>query len=122
MAEAAALLDRWSQLFASRDAEALAALYTDTALFLGGTPEIRRGRTGVAEYFQSLKVLEAPQVTFTDVAMQPLAAGVIDMAFVATFSFGGAAIPGRITWTLVDDGGDWRIACHHASPMPQLQA
>ena len=118
MQDAAAMPGRWAELFAAQDGAGLASLYTDTALFYGSTPALRRGPVEIAAYYEALKGLSNPSVVFTDAVLNAVAPGVIDLACMAAFSFGGPPSRGRFTWTLVGHDGGWRIACHHASPLP----
>jgi SnoaL-like protein len=45
---------RWAAAFARADADALASLYIEGALFFGSMPDLYCGRSGVRQYFETL--------------------------------------------------------------------
>ena len=110
---------RWQQAFARHDAAAQAALYTEDALFYGGTMPLREGRQDVRAYFEAVTPA-ATAAEFSDWRGVTVAPGVIVAAGTARFRFeeGGTAEyrPYRITWVLVERDGEWLIANHHVSP------
>ncbi len=109
---------RWRAAFARRDADAQAALYTDDALFYGGTMPLREGRDGVRAYFRAVRP-EARAAEFREWRAVRVAPGVITAAGIATFLVeadgGTERREYRITWLLVERGGEWLIANHHVS-------
>jgi uncharacterized protein (TIGR02246 family) len=109
---------RWKDAFARHDAAAQAALYTEDALFYGGTMPLREGRSGVHAYFVAVRP-DAKSASFSDWRAVEVASGVIVAAGIATFLIEeeGNVDPReyRITWVLVERGGEWLIANHHVS-------
>jgi uncharacterized protein (TIGR02246 family) len=110
---------RWADAFARADADALAALYTDDALFFGSMPDLYLGASGVRRYFETLpKGYE--NAAFTDTEAVEIGADLIVSAGFVTFTgeHDGErfSVLYRMSWTLVRAGGNWRIASHHASP------
>jgi uncharacterized protein (TIGR02246 family) len=113
---------RWAEAFARADADALASLYVEDALFFGSMPDLYRQRSGVRHYFETLpKGYEGAAFADTDaVEINPdliIAAGFVTF----TGEHGGQrfSLLYRMSWTLVRSGGHWRIASHHASPKNQ---
>ena len=114
------IIEKWSAGFNKLDADALASLYSRNALFFGGTPPLYKDKEGVKTYFSTLPRWTSPTVQFTDLAVNPIGADVINVAATAIFVLGeGApAVPFRLTWVIVREDGDWKIVSHHASPRP----
>src|SRR6516165_10066373 len=112
-----AIIAKWSAGFAKLDAELLASLYATNAFFFGSNPRLYRGRDGVAAYFNGLPRWRSPSVTFSEAASEQVAPGVINMAAIASFDLGEEAAPlsVKITWVIVREDGDWKIASHHVS-------
>ena len=107
-------LRRWTAAFDRADWSALTSLYTADAHLFGSKPTLYAGSDGVHEYFSQLApgasvVFEPPQVA------QPGDA-VITLATTAKFRRAGEPRPYRMSWTLLEANGVWRIASHHASP------
>ena len=117
------LMEKWSASFNKLDADALASLYSKNALFFGGTPPLYRDREGVTTYFSTLPRWKSPTVQFTDLAVNPIGADVINVAATAIFVFGEdtPAVPFRLTWVIIREDNDWKIVSHHASPRPTLK-
>jgi len=111
-----AALARWADAFGRQDVETLSGLYTADALFWGSSPTLHRGPKGVQAYFAGLPPMDGAKVHFDDVHFAAAGSDVINVAMAANFSLPGQTFPWRLTHTLVRDGGEWRIACHHASP------
>lgn len=112
---ATGLREAWGTAFATRDINALVALYSEDALFFGSTATLYRGRSGVRVYFETLRkdiVLDA----FEPAEISLASAGIIIAAGYWNFLFDGQLRPYRLTWTIVREEAEWRIAAHHASP------
>jgi ketosteroid isomerase-like protein len=105
----------WIDVFNSRDVETHALLYTEDAMLFGSNPELVTGRDGIKAYFagqgpgvhvhhypEPYKVLVTPDIVAT--------AAHVD------FADGDELMPYRMTWLLVKQGDNWRIAQHHGSP------
>ncbi|MDP3173053.1 MAG: SgcJ/EcaC family oxidoreductase [Phenylobacterium sp.] len=108
---------QWAAAFAKSDIEALVALHSTHALFLGSTPALRQGPDGVRAYFKALPPLDRPQAAFSEIVATPLGEDVINLAGIVTFTVGDHP-PGRrrLSQVLVREDGVWRIAAHHVSP------
>lgn len=117
-----AIIAKWCAGFATLDATALASLYARNAFLFGSNSNLYRGRDGVADYVNGLPRWCAPRVTFSDVASAPVAPDVINMAGIASFDLGeeGPPLSVKITWVIVQEDGDWKIASHHVSSRTPL--
>ena len=106
---------QWVEAFNSHDLDRHMELYTEDANLFGSVDELQVGRDAIRAYFgrrpPGIRVKSYPfplvrQVT-ADVA---LTAGHVD------FADGDEPSPYRMTWALVRQDGNWRIAQHHGSP------
>jgi uncharacterized protein (TIGR02246 family) len=111
------IIEKWSAGFNKLDADSLSSLYSKNALFFGSNPTLYRGRDGVAAYFKALPRWDSPAVAFTDVVTTPIGSDVINVAGTASFVVdeGATALSVKITWVIVREDGDWKIASHHVS-------
>jgi uncharacterized protein (TIGR02246 family) len=110
---------RWAAAFARADADALASLYIEDALFFGSMPDLYCGRSGVRQYFETLaKGYEG--AAFADTHTVEISPDLIVSAGFVTFTGERDgerfSLLYRMSWTLVRSGEQWRIASHHASP------
>ena len=112
-----AIIEQWSANFSKLDADALASLYSNGALFFGSNPSLYRGRDGVAAYFKALPRWRAPAVQFTDIVAAPVGSDLINMAGTASFVVeeGEPRLSVKITWVIVREDGEWKILSHHVS-------
>ena len=117
----AGLIEKWSAGFRRLDAEALASLYSNSVFFFGSKPLLYRGRQGVADYFNALPRWNSPSVRF-DVATAQVNPDVINVAGTASFVVDADSEPllVKITWVIVREDGEWRIASHHVSSRTPL--
>ena len=117
-----AIIAKWCAAFARLDAAALSSLYARNAFFFGSNPRLYRGREGVADYFNGLPRWRKPRVGFSEVVAAPVVPDVINMAGIASFDFGEEAAPlsVKITWVIVREDSDWKIASHHVSSKTPL--
>lgn len=118
-----ALQQRWTVAFNQRDFEGLVALYADESSLFGGKPELSINPAGVRAYFSALPTVQI-QAAFGEQTAVRLAPTVVTSAGFVTFARVDGETPAalyRITFTLVDVGGEWKIASHHASPSPAAQ-
>src|SRR5215831_12612513 len=117
-----AIITKWSAGFSQLDAAALASLYSKSAFFFGSNPKLYRDRDGVAAYFNGLPRWRSPSVGFSEVASARVAPDVINMAAIASFDLGEEAAPlsVKMTWVLVREDDDWKIASHHVSSRAAL--
>ncbi|MBI5262026.1 MAG: nuclear transport factor 2 family protein [Bradyrhizobium sp.] len=116
------IIGKWSAGFRKLDAEALASLYSREAFFFGSNPNLYRGRKSIAAYFNGLPRWETPSVQFGDVRIAKVSSELINMAGKASFFLDGeaSALSVKITWTIVREDGDWKIASHHVSSYTPL--
>ena len=118
------IIEKWSAGFGKLDAGALASLYSKEAFFFGSNPRLFRGREGVAAYFNALPRWRSPTVQFSDRVTAPVGADVINFAATASFDVDDDALrlSVKISWVIVREDGDWKIASHHvSSTVPLLQ-
>ena len=105
----------WVKAFNSHDLDRHMALYAEDATLFGSVDELQIGIDAIRAYFTKVpstvwvKAYKMPRVSqiSPDVA---LTAGHVD------FANGEEPMPFRVTWVLVREGGNWRIAQHHGSP------
>jgi uncharacterized protein (TIGR02246 family) len=111
------IIEKWSAAFSQLDADALASLYSKNAFFYGSNPKLYRGNEGVAAYFNALPRWRSPSVQFTDLMTAPVGPDLINVAGTASFVVGEGAAPlaVKLTWVIVREAGDWKIASHHVS-------
>ena len=110
---------RWAEAFARADVAALASLYAEDALFFGSMPDLYRQSGGVRRYFERLpRGYEGAAFGETHaVEINPdliVSAGFV--TFTGERDGDRFSLLYRMSWTLVRNGGKWKIASHHASP------
>jgi uncharacterized protein (TIGR02246 family) len=117
-----AIIEKWSARFNKLDADALASLYSKSAFFFGSNPSLYRGQNGVAAYFNALPRWLSPTVRFTDLATTMVSPDLVNFAATASFLVEEDAEPlsVKITWVIVREDGDWKIASHHVSSKTPL--
>jgi len=114
----------WNAAARHWDAESLAALYTDDALFYGGRPGHSVGQEKVRGYFESYAgTLAAARLALVDQELRKLSEGVYLAQGYARFDFdltagGGSSTVLRSTLVLTHRPEGWRIAQHHFSATP----
>jgi len=112
------ILRQWKTAFEERNVEALVALYSAEAFLFGGKPTLAAGVDGIRAYFEALPTVPL-LVNLEEQSVQLLAPTVISTGgFVAFRRVNGPAARYRLTLTLVLSGTSWKIASHHASPLP----
>jgi uncharacterized protein (TIGR02246 family) len=111
------IMGKWAAGFTKLDAGALASLYSRHAFFFGSNPNLYRGRDGVAAYFNGLPRWNSPTARFTDVAAALVNPDLINVAGIASFVVdeGAPVLSVKITWVIVREDGEWKIASHHVS-------
>jgi len=119
--ETRALFDLWNDALATLDPKKVAALYSKDAILLptvSDTP--RTTREGIEDYFlQFLKskpsgvIVEG--ITISDEPNWAKDAGVYEFTMGAT----GELVRGRYSFVYIFEDGDWKIAHHHSSVMPE---
>lgn len=110
-----ALLAKWIAAFNSGDLDEHMECYTPEATLFGSTDELQVGRDAVRAYFAG----RGPEVKVARYDMplvRHVAPDVASTAGHVDFTDDGKPMPYRMTWLLVREGGNWRIAQHHGSP------
>jgi uncharacterized protein (TIGR02246 family) len=118
-----AIIAKWSAGFERLDANAVASLYSRNAFLFGSNPNLYRGRDGVASYFNQLPRWDAPRVAFGEVGTALVTPDLVNMAATASFFLDASEVPTlvvKITWVIVREDGDWKIASHHVSSKTPL--
>jgi len=117
------IIAKWCAGFERLDAETLASLYSRNAFFFGSNPNLYRGRDGVAAYFNGLPRWTSQRAAFSEVVAAEAGRDLINMAATASFFLDGSQTPTlavKITWAIVCEDGDWKIASHHVSSKTPL--
>jgi uncharacterized protein (TIGR02246 family) len=116
------IMKKWAAGINRLDARALASLYSDSAFFFGSNPSLYRGKAGVESYFNALPRWNSPTVQFTDLATAQVGSDVINVAAKASFDVGEDVSPisVKLTWVIVREEGEWKIASHHVSSQVPL--
>jgi len=109
------LLDAWVEAFNDHDLDRHMTLYTEDATLFGSVDELQIGRDAIRAYFgaigPSVRVVAYPMPQVREIRGDvAVTAGQVD------FADGDQAMPYRMTWVLVREGGNWRITQHHGSP------
>jgi uncharacterized protein (TIGR02246 family) len=109
------LLAEWIAAFNAHDLARHMALYTEDAILFGSVDELQRGRDRIRSYFAKrppgMRVKSYPMPEVREVAP-----GVVVTGGHVDFANGDQLSPYRVTWVLVRQDGNWRIAQHHGSP------
>jgi uncharacterized protein (TIGR02246 family) len=115
------IMARWADTFSKFDPEAQASLYSKQAFFFGSNPALYRGRDGVAAYFNGLPKWNSRAVRFSDVNVAQVSPDLINFAGTASFDVDGSPkLSVKITWVIVREDGEWKIASHHVSSKAAL--
>jgi uncharacterized protein (TIGR02246 family) len=117
-----AIVAKWCAGFAALDAAALSSLYSKNAFFFGSNPKLYRGREGVADYFNGLPRWRKPSAVFSEVNAAQAGPDLINMAATISFDLAGERpdLVVKMSWVIVREDGDWKIANHHASAKAPL--
>ena len=116
------IIAKWCAGFARLDAVFLSSLYAKNAFFFGSNPKLYRGRDGVADYFNGLPRWRKSSAAFSEVRAAHASPDVINMAATVSFDLGGerADLVVKMSWVIIREDGDWKIANHHASSKEPL--
>mmetsp|Transcript_21441 Transcript_21441/g.23828 ORF Transcript_21441/g.23828 Transcript_21441/m.23828 type:complete len:324 (-) Transcript_21441:156-1127(-) len=120
-AETRALFDLWNAALASGDASQVAALYSKDAILLPTVSDkARTTPADIEDYFvQFLK--SKPQgvihdgVIVADTPNWAKDAGIYEF----TMGVSGQKVKGRYSFVYIHEEGEWKIAHHHSSVMPE---
>ena len=112
------LLQKWVTVVKDGDANQVANLYHDDGILLGTFSNKERvGHTLILEYFENLlkspvevEIVSEHLIVFESVAVN---------SGLYNFVTGGKTINARFSFVYQKDNGDWQIASHHSSVMPE---
>jgi uncharacterized protein (TIGR02246 family) len=115
------LFDLWNNALATLDPKQVAARYSKNAILLPTvSDEARTTPEGILDYFTNF-LKSKPQgviisgVTIADTPNWCKDAGIYEFTMGAT----GDVVAGRYTFVYVYEDGEWKIAHHHSSVMPE---
>lgn len=109
------LHQQWIEAFNAHDLDRHMALYMPDALLFGAVDELQVGRPAIRDYFAKRSPhMRVSRYVMPKVSM--LAADVAATAGHVDFADDVDVMPYRMTWALVRQDGNWRIAQHHGSP------
>lgn len=109
------LIAEWVDAFNAHDLARHVQLYTEDATLFGSTDDLQQGRAAIRSYFAGrppgarVHHYPPPVITLIGETAATTAAHV-------DFADGATLMPYRLTWTLVRQAGNWKIAQHHGSP------
>lgn len=121
--EALAVLEKWQQAYNRGDSKALSALFTKDALFFGAQgKKLLTSPEDIRKFYKSLKV--QPYATQLDkLSVLQVSEDVVVLAGPdgVTAHRGGKdyAFNGRVTFVVVKQATEWKIAHFHRSVMPK---
>ena len=121
--EIAALFDRWNNTLATGKPEQVAALYAENGVLQPTVSNwMRKGRDEVADYFVKFLTLQPKGVINTRNIQKVDEDTAID-AGIYTFTLTEAGktrqVQARYTYVYEKIDGEWKIALHHSSAMPE---
>jgi len=108
-------LAEWVAAFNAHDIDRHMALYREDAMLFGAVDALQSGRDAIRAYFAG----RGPDVRVAAYPMpqvRKISDDVVATAGHVEFADGDQPMPYRMTWMLVREDGNWRIAQHHGSP------
>ena len=123
--DALVVLEQWTKAFAASDVDAIVALYSTDALFMGtGSKTVVTEPAAIRRYFEDAILTRRPRaapissseaMVLSDDAV--LIAGLNDsMGVTEGKPFSN---PGRVTFVIAKRGAEWKIVHFHRSAMPR---
>ena len=118
-AAVASLFDRWNNSLKTLDSEKVVANYADDAVLLPTVSnKPRTNHEEIKDYFNSFLKKEPSGVI--DRRIIKIGCNVAQDVGVYTFTFkGGQKVQARYTYVYEYENGQWLIAHHHSSAMPE---
>ena len=121
-AAVASLFDRWNNSLKTLDSDKVVANYADDAVLLPTVSnKPRTNHEEIKDYFNSFLKKEPSGVI--DKRIIKIGCNVAQDVGVYTFTFkGGQKVQARYTYVYEYENGNWLIAHHHSSAMPEKAA
>ena len=117
------LFSRWNAALATGNPDEVTALYAEDAVLLPTVSnKVRHNHEEIRDYFVAF-LAKQPQGVIDESNVRFLADDLVINSGVYTFTFGdGAQVSARFTYLYRNVDGDWKIAEHHSSAMPETVA
>ncbi len=108
-------ISEWVAAFNAHDLDRHMALYRPDAMLFGAVDDLQDGREAVRSYFAA-RGKDVRVASFPPPKVRCIGDDVAVTAGHVDFADGDEPMPYRLSWTLVREKGDWKIAQHHGSP------
>ena len=117
------LFERWNNALASGDPDRVTALYAQDAVLLPTVSnKVRHNHDEIRDYFVGF-LAKQPQGIIDEANVRFLADDLVINSGVYTFTFGdGSSVTARFTYLYRQVDGEWKIAEHHSSAMPEVSS
>jgi uncharacterized protein (TIGR02246 family) len=122
--DALAVVERWAAAFRASDVDAIVALYSPDAMFLGtGSRTVVRDTAGIRQYFERALLTDRPRgAVLESRSVMALGDGAVVITGLDTTTAvrDGKTItaPGRVTFVVARRGAEWKIVHFHRSGVP----
>ncbi len=117
------LFQRWNAALATGNPDEVTALYAEDAILLPTVSNrVRHNHAEIRDYFVSF-LQKQPQGVIDESNVRALSDDLAINSGVYTFTFGnGDSVTARFTYLYRRINGEWKIAEHHSSAMPETVA
>jgi len=117
------LFERWNEALATGNPDAVTALYAEDAILLPTVSnKVRHNHEEIRDYFVAF-LAKNPQGVIDEANVRFLADNLAINSGVYTFTFrNGDRVTARFTYLYRVVDGEWKIAEHHSSAMPETVA
>lgn len=109
------LIVAWTDAFNAHDLDRHMAFYTADAMLFGAVDELQDGREAIRRYFSG-RGRDVRVAAFAPPLVRHIGSGVAITSGHVDFADGAESMPYRLSWVLVRQDGNWKIAQHHGSP------
>jgi uncharacterized protein (TIGR02246 family) len=122
--EALAVVERWAAAFAASDVDAIVALHAPDATFVGtSSTGVLTGHDAIRGYFERALLADRPRGALLGeravTVVSPREVVVTGLDTTTRVREGvRVEAPGRVTFVVAKQGGDWRIVHFHRSALP----
>ena len=117
--DVASLFERWNAALQTRDAGAVADLYSHDAVLLPTVAdEAHVGRVAIRKYFEKF-LKSQPRGVVNERFSQSEGDMAVDMGTYTFTLVDGKEVAARYTFVFHRSGGQWLITHHHSSVMPE---